>query len=82
MELLENTFSGPTRLLADVEADRLDCVVIYKVDRLSRSALARLHDRLKRLEQRYSVVLNEMEVWEAERMDSAAIETAIVLTKE
>ena len=27
------------RLLADVEADRLDCVVVYKVDRLSRSLL-------------------------------------------
>jgi DNA invertase Pin-like site-specific DNA recombinase len=25
------------RLLADVEADRIDCVVVYKVDRLSRS---------------------------------------------
>jgi len=25
------------RLLADIEAGRIDCVVIYKVDRLSRS---------------------------------------------
>src|SRR6202790_1802323 len=35
------------RLLADVEARRLDCVVVYKVDRLSRSLLdfARLVDR-------------------------------------
>ena len=27
------------RLLADIEADRIDCVVVYKVDRLSRSLL-------------------------------------------
>src|SRR6478752_9995225 len=27
------------RLLADVEAGRIDCVVVYKVDRLSRSLL-------------------------------------------
>src|SRR3954467_498748 len=30
---------GLTRLLADVEARRIDCVVVYKVDRLSRSLL-------------------------------------------
>jgi site-specific DNA recombinase len=29
--------SGLRRLLADVEAGRIDCVVVYKVDRLSRS---------------------------------------------
>ncbi len=35
------------QLLADVEASRLDCIVVYKVDRLSRSLLdfARLVDR-------------------------------------
>src|SRR6202140_5435320 len=35
------------KLLEDVEARRLDCVVVYKVDRLSRSLLdfARLMDR-------------------------------------
>lgn len=35
------------RLLADIEARRVDCVVVYKVDRLSRSLLdfARLVDR-------------------------------------
>ncbi len=35
------------RLLADIEARRLDCVLVYKVDRLSRSLLdfARLIDR-------------------------------------
>jgi site-specific DNA recombinase len=35
------------KLLEDVEANRLDCVVVYKVDRLSRSLLdfARLMDR-------------------------------------
>ena len=47
-------FSGGTldrpalqRLLEDVEAGRLDCIVVYKVDRLSRSLLdfARLVDR-------------------------------------
>jgi len=47
-------FSGGTldrpalqRLLADVEAHQVDCVVVYKVDRLSRSLLdfARLMDR-------------------------------------
>src|SRR3954454_10265839 len=27
------------RLLADIEAGRIDCVVVYKVDRLSRSLL-------------------------------------------
>src|SRR5689334_3039148 len=39
-------FSGGTlerpalqRLLADIEAGRVDCVVVYKVDRLSRSLL-------------------------------------------
>jgi DNA invertase Pin-like site-specific DNA recombinase len=30
---------GLRRLLDDVEADRIDCVVVYKVDRLSRSLL-------------------------------------------
>src|ERR1044071_2445890 len=30
---------GLKRLLADVEAKRVDCVVVYKVDRLSRSLL-------------------------------------------
>src|SRR6202043_2864032 len=35
------------KLLEDIEAHRLDCVVVYKVDRLSRSLLdfARLMDR-------------------------------------
>jgi site-specific DNA recombinase len=38
------------RLLEDVEARRIDCVVVYKVDRLSRSLLdfARLMDRFDR----------------------------------
>ena len=27
------------RLLADIEAGKIDCVVVYKVDRLSRSLL-------------------------------------------
>src|SRR5215831_14141348 len=30
---------GLQRLLADIEAGRIDCVVVYKVDRLSRSLL-------------------------------------------
>src|SRR5579885_1077499 len=30
---------GLHRLLADVEAGKIDCVVVYKVDRLSRSLL-------------------------------------------
>ena len=30
---------GLERLLADIEAGRIDCVVVYKVDRLSRSLL-------------------------------------------
>src|SRR6185437_11589234 len=35
------------RLLADIQAGRIDCVVVYKVDRLSRSLLdfARLMDQ-------------------------------------
>src|SRR4028119_1380235 len=39
------------RLLADVEARKLDCVVVYKVDRLSRSLLdfSRLIELLCRL---------------------------------
>src|ERR1700680_3231531 len=38
---------APQQLLADIEARRIDCVVVYKVDRLSRSLLdfARLVDR-------------------------------------
>lgn len=38
------------RLLADVSANRVDCVVVYKVDRLSRSLLdfARLMDQFDR----------------------------------
>jgi site-specific DNA recombinase len=38
------------QLLADIEAGRIDCVVVYKVDRLSRSLLdfARLMDRFDR----------------------------------
>ena len=30
---------GLKRLLADIEAERIDCVVVYKVDRLSRSLM-------------------------------------------
>ncbi len=30
---------GVRQLLADIEADRIDCVVVYKVDRLSRSLI-------------------------------------------
>ncbi len=30
---------GMVRLLADVEAGKIDCIVVYKVDRLSRSLL-------------------------------------------
>ena len=30
---------GLRRLLADIEAGRIDCVIVYKVDRLSRSLL-------------------------------------------
>src|SRR5438876_8496701 len=39
---------GLQRLLGDIDARRVDCVVVYKVDRLSRSLLdfARLMDRL------------------------------------
>ena len=35
------TWTGPPsqRLLADIEAGKIDCVVVYKVDRLSRSLL-------------------------------------------
>jgi site-specific DNA recombinase len=38
------------RLMADLEAGRIDCVVVYKVDRLSRSLLdfARLMEVLDR----------------------------------
>jgi site-specific DNA recombinase len=38
---------GLQQLLIDIEARRVDCVVVYKVDRLSRSLLdfARLMDR-------------------------------------
>src|SRR6185437_14630042 len=38
---------GVQRLLADIQAGRVDCVVVYKVDRLSRSLLdfARLMDQ-------------------------------------
>jgi site-specific DNA recombinase len=38
------------RLLADIEADRLDCVVVYKIDRLSRSLLdfAKMMDTFER----------------------------------
>ncbi len=43
---------GLKRLLADIEAGRIDCVVVYKVDRLSRSLLdfARLMDIFERSE--------------------------------
>ena len=59
------------------EIDRCNADIVCGVRNADASALAGLHDRLKRLEQRYSVVLNEMEVWEAGRIDSAAIETAL-----
>jgi site-specific DNA recombinase len=38
------------RLLADIEADRIDCVVVYKIDRLSRSLLdfAKMMDTFER----------------------------------
>src|SRR5581483_2396936 len=38
------------RLLADIEAGKVDCVVVYKVDRLSRSLLdfARLMETFER----------------------------------
>jgi site-specific DNA recombinase len=39
-----------TRLLADIDAGKVDCVVVYKVDRLSRSLLdfARIMERFDR----------------------------------
>jgi site-specific DNA recombinase len=38
------------RLLADIEADKIDCVVVYKIDRLSRSLLdfAKMMDTFER----------------------------------
>jgi site-specific DNA recombinase len=39
--------------------------------------LADLHERLKRLEQRRSTVLNELEIWESGRMEPTAIEEAL-----
>ena len=46
------------RLLADTERGKVDCVVVYKVDRLSRSLLdfARIIDRFDRQSDRKSVV--------------------------
>jgi site-specific DNA recombinase len=50
-------FSGGTvdrpafqRLMADVEAERIDCIVVYKIDRLSRSLMdfARIMETLER----------------------------------
>jgi len=39
-----------TRLMADIEAGRVDCIVVYKVDRLSRSLLdfARIMEKLEK----------------------------------
>jgi site-specific DNA recombinase len=53
----DGSFSGGTlerpalqQLLADIDAERVDCVVVYKVDRLSRSLLdfARIMERFER----------------------------------
>jgi site-specific DNA recombinase len=44
---------GLQRLLADIEAGKVDCVVVYKVDRLSRSLLD--FARMMELFQRYNV---------------------------
>jgi site-specific DNA recombinase len=49
------------RLLADIEARRVDCVVVYKVDRLSRSLLdfARLVDRFDQRSVRFVSVTQQ-----------------------
>ncbi len=50
------------RLLADIEAGKVDCVVVYKVDRLSRSLMdfakmfRGLRTKASRLRQRYAAV--------------------------
>ncbi len=53
--------TGSKAILADIEAGKVDCVVVYKVDRLSRSLMdfakmlvERLRTKASRLRQRYA----------------------------
>jgi site-specific DNA recombinase len=77
MEARTRTELEAERGMLHKEIDRCNAGIVRGVKNADSSALAELHDRLKRLEQRYAAVLNELEIWEAGRMDPAAIETAL-----
>jgi site-specific DNA recombinase len=59
------------------EIDRCNADIVRNVKLADSGALADLHERLKRLEQRFSTVLNELEIWEAGRMEPTAVEAAL-----
>jgi site-specific DNA recombinase len=59
------------------EIDRCNTDIVRNVKYGDSAALADLQERLKRLEQRYSVVLNDLEIWEAGRMEPAVIGVAL-----
>lgn len=65
------------RSLLHKEIDRCNEEIVRHVKNSDSAALADSHERLKRLEQRRSAVLNELEIWETGRMDPAATETAL-----
>jgi len=54
---------GLRRLMADIEAGRIDCVIVYKVDRLSRSLLdfARLMDTFDKYGVRFVAVTQQLD---------------------
>ncbi len=65
------------RRMLHKEIDRCNSDIVRNVKYADSKALADLQDRLKKLEQRSSVVLNELEIWESGRMDAAAVEDAL-----
>lgn len=65
------------RGLLHKEIDKCNSDIVRKVKYSDTSALADLQERLKRLEQRYSVVLNDLHIWEAGQMNLDAVEAAL-----
>lgn len=74
-KILEN-LSAERKLLYK-EIDTCNAEIVRCAQIAHTSGLAALHERLKRLEQRYSAVVSDMQVWERERIDPDSVRTAL-----
>ena len=65
------------RRLLVKELDRCNAQIARSASIGHTDQLADLHDRLRQLEQRYSTVVNELQVWAQERLDPAIVKNAL-----